>query len=48
VAGLRADYVEVPGGDHSLEIPDDWRKNLEIVEDVAAEIEHFAASFDLG
>ncbi|WP_201850027.1 hypothetical protein [Myceligenerans indicum] len=47
VARLRADFVEVPGADHSLEVPDDWRKNLEIVEDVTAEIEHFAASFDL-
>ncbi|MBE1875605.1 hypothetical protein [Myceligenerans pegani] len=48
VSGLRADFVEVSGADHSLEIPDDWRKNLETVEDVTAEIEHFAASFDVG
>lgn len=48
VSTLRADFVEVPGGDRSLEIPDDWRKNLEIVEDVTAEIEHFAATFDAG
>ncbi|GAB3164695.1 hypothetical protein GCM10027059_21220 [Myceligenerans halotolerans] len=47
VSGLRADFVEVPGGDHRLEIPDDWRKNLETVEDVTAEIEHFASSFDV-
>ncbi|MBO0611173.1 hypothetical protein [Myceligenerans salitolerans] len=47
VASLRADFVEVPGGDHRLEIPDDWRKNLETVEDLTAEIEHFASSFDV-
>ncbi|RPF20047.1 hypothetical protein [Myceligenerans xiligouense] len=47
VSTLRADFVEVPGGDHGLEIPDDWRKNLETVEDLTAEIEHFASSFDV-
>lgn len=46
VTGLGADTVEVPDGNHLLEIADDWRENLETVEDVTAEIEHFAASFD--
>ncbi|GAB4086760.1 hypothetical protein GCM10028784_33900 [Myceligenerans cantabricum] len=46
VSGLRADFVEVSGADHSLEIPDDWRKNSETVQDVTSEIEQFAASFD--
>lgn len=46
VASLRADYVEVTGANHALEVPDDWRRNLETVEDLTAEIEYFAASFD--
>lgn len=45
-ARIRADYIEVPEADHDLEVPDDWRRNLETVEDLTAEIEYFAASFD--
>ncbi|GAA1861254.1 hypothetical protein [Myceligenerans crystallogenes] len=46
VAGLGTDYVEVADANHALEVPDDWRRNLETVEDLTAEIEYFAASFD--
>jgi hypothetical protein len=38
-----ADVVEVPGANHSMEIPGDWRRSLEILGEVTAAVERLAS-----
>ncbi|UKA49244.1 hypothetical protein LFT48_17675 [Arthrobacter sp. FW305-123] len=39
---LAGTFVEVPGADHSLQIPDDWRASQQAQADVFARVEDFA------
>ena len=44
--GSGADVVEVPGANHSMEIPGDWRRSLEILGQVTSAVERFASDLE--
>ena len=45
-AASGAGVLEVPGADHSMEIPGDWRRSLEILGEVTSAVEAFAGRWE--
>ena len=45
-AASEAEVVEVPGANHSMEIPGDWHRSLEIIGEVTSAVERFVSSLE--
>ena len=47
-AHVQAEVIEVPDANHSLEVPGDWRRSIEILRQVTAAVETLAQHVTTG